>query len=129
MTEERIGVTCSNCGQNLKAKLKLAGHSVKCPKCNGNISIPGESPPPIPKFKTENELVTVGRIVQGPPAGPQFRCPYCGSNHPPFVRREVTSAGYICAVLLLFLCIPLFWIGFFIKEERFYCPSCHMKLR
>lgn len=38
-TETKIPVTCQ-CGAIVKAKASLAGKTVKCPKCNGRLTIP-----------------------------------------------------------------------------------------
>lgn len=58
-----------------------------------------------------------------------FRCPFCQSNAGYFVSNKTSQAGWIFFwVLLLFLCIPLCWIGLFITETHQICRSCGMKL-
>ncbi|MHC4364289.1 MAG: hypothetical protein ACYSTJ_02340 [Planctomycetota bacterium] len=35
-----IGFHCKNCGQKIRAPDKFSGHQVKCPKCDGILSVP-----------------------------------------------------------------------------------------
>lgn len=64
-----------------------------------------------------------------PAQPPRWRCPYCQSTAGFYDRSEITTAGMIFAVvLLLFLCLPLFWIGFFMTEDRRYCAACHTRI-
>lgn len=76
------------------------------------------------------ELVSSGQSpFSGPPTTPQFRCPFCGSTLQPVSRSKVSNAGWILfVVLLLFLCLPLCWIGLLIREENRYCSQCGMRL-
>jgi hypothetical protein len=59
---------------------------------------------------------------------PRFRCPFCGSNEIPVTRSKVSVTGWVLMVVLLLFCFPLFWIGFFIKEEYMACHNCGIKL-
>lgn len=53
-----------------------------------------------------------------------FRCPYCGCTAPPFVRRQVSGAGWVVFILLLFFTIIFCFIGLFIQEDVYYCRDC-----
>jgi hypothetical protein len=55
---------------------------------------------------------------------PRFRCPYCGSTERPFVRQQVSGAGWAVFVILLIFTIILCFIGLFIKEDVWYCRDC-----
>src|SRR5262249_34470875 len=58
-----------------------------------------------------------------------FRCTYCGPRTLPRTKKKVSTAGWVFFwVLLLFLCLPLCWIGLFIKDEFRVCGDCGMKL-
>ena len=57
------------------------------------------------------------------PAG-HFQCPFCRSSAHPRVEKRISNAGVITMILLAVMCFPLFWIGFFIKEEYRVCSSC-----
>ncbi len=57
-----------------------------------------------------------------------FRCPFCQSNAGSYYLSKVSSQGWIVMLILLLFCFPLFWIGFFMKEQTYYCRSCQMKL-
>ena len=63
------------------------------------------------------------------PRRPSFRCPYCKSDEVPVRKSQVSQAGWIVFILmLLFLCLPLCWIGLLIKEEYRVCADCGSKL-
>jgi len=53
-----------------------------------------------------------------------FVCPYCRTNLPPRLTSHVSPAGWVILVLLLLLCWPLFWVGFFFREEVCRCRNC-----
>jgi DNA-directed RNA polymerase subunit RPC12/RpoP len=57
-----------------------------------------------------------------------FRCPYCGTDEPPIRRSRVSTGGWIVFVALLFVCLPLFWVGLLMTEEYTVCYDCGIKL-
>lgn len=57
-----------------------------------------------------------------------FQCPFCHTRLPPSVQSEVSTAGWIVLVAMLFFCPPLFFIGLFIKEEFRVCSQCGIRL-
>jgi DNA-directed RNA polymerase subunit RPC12/RpoP len=60
-----------------------------------------------------------------PPVIPgTYRCPRCGSEAPPLKTRRISTAGWVTFGVLMFLCLPLFWIGLLIQEDYFSCPAC-----
>ena len=58
----------------------------------------------------------------------QYRCPYCGTNQPPFTVSKISSGGWIVFALMLLFCFPLFWIGLLMKETSQVCPQCRVAL-
>lgn len=59
----------------------------------------------------------------------RFRCPYCGSTHPPEIVTQTSTGGWILFVLLFFtMCWPFFLFALMIREEIAYCEACGMKL-
>jgi lipopolysaccharide-induced tumor necrosis factor-alpha factor len=54
----------------------------------------------------------------------QFECPYCHTTYPPVTRSQISTAGWIVFVILLLFCLPLCFIGLFIKEEYRVCSEC-----
>lgn len=63
------------------------------------------------------------------PTSPQFHCPFCQSTRRPRKSSKITTAGWIFFwVLLLFLCLPLCWIGLLMTEQQTHCSDCGMKL-
>lgn len=57
-----------------------------------------------------------------------YRCPRCASQLMPKMEKRISSAGWIVFAVLLITFFPLFWIGFFIKEEIPVCPVCNLKV-
>src|SRR5690349_13413459 len=63
------------------------------------------------------------------PLAPQFNCPFCRSNAGYYIVSKISTGGWVVFILLfLFLCWPLCWIGFLIKDEFRQCRACHMRL-
>src|SRR5581483_2205729 len=59
---------------------------------------------------------------------PGFDCPFCHTNIPPFRQSKISSAGWAILIIMIFVCFPLFWIGFLITEEQSICSQCGIKL-
>ena len=70
-----IEVVC-RCGQRLKAKEKLAGTKVKCPKCEAVLAVPRLS-----DATGHGSSAAVAQRPE-PAAGPTKRCPSCGNGIP-----------------------------------------------
>ncbi|MBI1901193.1 MAG: LITAF-like zinc ribbon domain-containing protein [Planctomycetia bacterium] len=130
--------TCPNCGGIVKNDGTLAGQTVACPFCSGSFVMPPApasgtaetmaqytSPPnPVPTAPAGG--ATAAAIA--PQTGRGFECPYCHTHDLPAVRTQMSTAGLIVLIVLLFTCPPLFWIGFFIKDEYRVCSHCGIKV-
>jgi hypothetical protein len=57
-----------------------------------------------------------------------YYCPNCRTQVSPRVERKIAPAGWIVFAVLLVSFFPLFWLGFFIKEDRRSCPICRTRL-
>jgi hypothetical protein len=57
-----------------------------------------------------------------------YRCPRCGSQNPPLITRQISTAGWITFAVLLATTGILFWIGLLIKEDVRVCSTCNLKL-
>jgi DNA-directed RNA polymerase subunit RPC12/RpoP len=59
-----------------------------------------------------------------------FRCPFCGTEEPPYWSQEISAGGWtLFAVMLVSIVLaPLCWIGLLITEERRNCADCGMRL-
>lgn len=79
-----------------------------------------------------SEPQQVQPLVQTPPQPqPQvagYHCPRCGTTTPPIINKKISTGGWVVFVVLLFMCLPLFWIGFLIKDEERICPMCSTRL-
>jgi hypothetical protein len=58
----------------------------------------------------------------------RFRCPFCRTTARPIVRQQVSTGGWVLLVVLLICCLPLFWVGLFVKEDFRACGRCGIKL-
>lgn len=57
-----------------------------------------------------------------------YRCPRCASQYLPRIERKISTAGWIVFAILLVTFFPLFWLGFFLKEEIRVCPVCNLRI-
>jgi hypothetical protein len=85
-----------------------------------------------PQELVESHQVPVAAIILEPcetlPVA-RFHCPFCRSPAVPHEVTNITNAGWIFfIVLFLFLCWPLCWLGFLIRETNTFCSTCRMKL-
>lgn len=60
--------------------------------------------------------------------GPVLHCPYCRAHAPALVQQRISTAGWITFGVLLFVFLPLFWIGLLIKENYYVCSHCGVRL-
>jgi transcription elongation factor Elf1 len=124
-----IKVKCPGCGGVLNVKDEMAGKRGKCPKCGQVIEIPVAEAAAEP-------VALVGEDAPQPEAVPAgvgggFKCPFCGHQGPPTVKKKINAAGWVLFVVLLLFCIPLCWLPFVLgafKDEERKCVSCGTKL-
>ncbi len=57
-----------------------------------------------------------------------YYCMNCRTQVIPRMVRKIAPAGWIVFAVLLISFFPLFWLGFFIKEDRRICPICGTRL-
>jgi len=58
-----------------------------------------------------------------------YYCPNCRTQVIPQMVKKIAPAGWIVfAILLITPLFFLFWLGFFIKEDRMICPICGTRL-
>ena len=65
---------------------------------------------------------------QGNPMQQTFLCQRCMNRIPPVYKRRISTAGWIVFAALLVTFFPLFWIGFFLKEDVWVCPACNARM-
>jgi hypothetical protein len=122
-------LTCGHCGQ------QNAEGMFVCRYCGAGLS---RSPraaqvsdyvPPQPAWGGEQPQPFV-QVQLYPAMHPQqagFVCPYCRSTYPPQIASRISTDGWVVFGLLLFFCLPLFWIGLLMKEEYRVCVTCGSK--
>ncbi len=120
-------ITCSYCGQ------QNAEGTLVCRYCGTGYSRrpqatqAAEYVPPQPLWGSAHASAPVQPFAAMHPEHAGFRCPYCGSTYPPQIARRISTDGWVVFGLLLFFCLPLFWIGLLIKEEYRMCVTCGSK--
>ncbi|WP_207915907.1 LITAF-like zinc ribbon domain-containing protein [Natronoflexus pectinivorans] len=60
-----------------------------------------------------------------------LKCPFCSYEGTPVFEKRISSTGWVLFVVLLFFCLPLFWIPFVVdgtKEEVRKCARCGSRL-
>lgn len=70
---------------------------------------------------------TIPPIYQGQ-ATNSFCCPFCQTRQPPIWKSEISTAGWITAVVLLCTTVCFFWIGFLIRDKYSVCSVCNVRL-
>ena len=58
----------------------------------------------------------------------QYKCPYCGTNQPPYSTEQISTGGWIVFAVMLLVCFPLFWVGLLMKETHQTCSQCRIRL-
>ncbi|MBC7797883.1 MAG: hypothetical protein H7Z37_13500 [Pyrinomonadaceae bacterium] len=88
-----------------------------------------ESPPqvqPLVKFpQQDNQTIVQNRQTQ-PLHG--YNCPYCKTTTPPINISKISDSGWAVFIVMLLFCLPLFWIGLLMTENRRICPVCGLRL-
>jgi hypothetical protein len=61
------------------------------------------------------------------PTHGQYKCPYCGTNQPPYLVSSISTGGWVVFAVMLLVCFPLFWIGLLMKENHQVCSHCRVR--
>jgi hypothetical protein len=68
-------------------------------------------------------------IYQQPaPLAAGYRCPNCGTHALPYLKRQISTAGWITFAILLVMTFIFFWVGFLLKEDVRICPVCNYRV-
>ena len=59
--------------------------------------------------------------------GPVLQCPYCRMQAPVRIESKISTGGWVTFAVLLFVFLPLCWIGLLIKEDYRLCSYCGSK--
>lgn len=57
-----------------------------------------------------------------------YRCPRCGTHNLPYLKRQVSTAGWITFAILLVTTGIFFWIGLLIRENVSVCSVCNNRI-
>ena len=69
---------------------------------------------------------TIPPIYQGSTSN--FSCPHCQTRQPPIWKSEVSTAGWITFVILLFTTCFFCWVGLLIRDKYTVCSACSARL-
>ncbi len=152
-----IHVICPHCETRASAPEDSAGKTLSCPHCHNPFTVPvpprtedaplrhQEAPLPPPTRRSpmwdEEERDRPSRYRDDHDDRPRrrdedyedrprrgFRCPYCGTSEPPVIRQQISVAGWVVFAVMLFVCLPLFFIGLLMNEDVRYCRDCGARL-
>ncbi len=91
-------VMCPNCAQGAAPGQPL------CMNCGSTLPIPNPAPSPLQPF--------------------DYRCPNCGTPHPPQIVRRLSSIGVFLLIFgFLFFLVGALLAPLFMQERRV-CPIC-----
>jgi RNA polymerase subunit RPABC4/transcription elongation factor Spt4 len=97
---ERQIVSCPNCGRGADAGQRM------CMNCGSDLPAPAPAP------------------VRLPP----YRCPRCGTPHPPQIVKRLTPGGWVFLIFgILFFLVGALLALLFIEEQRV-CPICGVRV-
>jgi hypothetical protein len=140
-----IHVICPHCETRASAPDDSAGTTLSCPHCSKPFTVPSprsypvreEEPPPSRRRRDDEDDFDDrpsrrrARDFEDDDDRPRrrgFHCPHCGSDEPPVVRKEISAAGWVVFVVMLLVCLPLFFIGLLMQEEYRVCRECGTRL-
>jgi LITAF-like zinc ribbon domain len=111
---------CPFCSEQILSTAK------KCKHCGEFLMTVAQNQSPPPPPSAQNQLILVPQSNERQVG---FHCPFCNTTTAPRIESKTSAAGWVFFwVLLLFLCLPLCWIGLFIKDEYKVCSACGVKL-
>jgi|GEM_PF-1528517 len=144
--ESPLSSPCPFCETPLQVLSHQISRGVQCPYCQTELTLevddenqpffritqPEEAPveamtPVVRPNVTQPPALLPGqqrpmRSVHG--AG---SCYNCGSAQRPVPKSEMSQAGLIVLIVMLFACFPLFWIGLLMKDTFLVCPTCGIR--
>lgn len=97
---------CPQCGERYEPGKKFCG------ECGAALSLPRIGGLSLPQTAPSAHVTS------------EYRCPYCGTTHPPQLVKRLSTVGWFVLLggLLFFLVGALFAL-FFMQEWRM-CPVC-----
>jgi uncharacterized Zn finger protein len=121
-------IPCPSCRDQLQVPDDLLGQRARCPSCGEVFTTALTEEPPAPRPAADAGVTATATAPAPARLRGGFRCPHCGSQEPPRVVKQISTAGWVVFVVLLLTCFPLFWIGLLITEEQHRCHDCGARL-
>jgi hypothetical protein len=131
-----LNINCQSCGQpnpDIARICRYCGHALRPDPSSPrptDYAAPQGSYTPTHDWASSAPLPAQPLQAQPQPVViPQdFRCPYCHTNAPPVVATRISTGGWVVFAALIIACLPLCFIGLFIKEEYRMCSWCRASL-
>lgn len=144
---------CTTCEKPIQFDRSMLGQRTICPHCRHEVVLPDETGAIMDEADREPQLVnlsasnqyagaqhTAQQLAQPRPLpqysatytggyrAPHFVCPYCHTDMPPRTSTRISTAGWVTFGVMMFICIPLFWIGLLMTEPQRNCSGCGIRL-
>jgi hypothetical protein len=134
-----LTLNCQNCGQpnpDIARVCRYCGHALRA---DTDARRTGYAEPRVGAYVPTHDWASSAPLPAPTPpvpfAQPQpainaenFRCPFCQTTQPPVVATRISTGGWIVFAALIVACLPLCFLGLFIKEEYRMCSWCRASL-
>jgi DNA-directed RNA polymerase subunit RPC12/RpoP len=124
----KVAVSCPGCGRAIMITPAEMMLQLECSQCDTRFS-PSGPPARQPQRGDDDEddeeddrPTRRRRLSRG------FRCPYCNSDAPPYMKSKTSTTGWVVFCVLLLGCFPLSVIGLFITESHRECSDCGVRI-
>jgi ribosomal protein L40E len=132
-----LQLICQNCSQpnpDVARICRYCGHALR----PDSAPRPTDYAPPQGSYTPSHDWASSAPLPMPPtyavsqPAplarAQEFRCPYCQTNAAPVLATRISVGGWIVFAALIVACLPLCFLGLFIKEEYRMCSWCRASL-
>lgn len=126
-------INCQNCGQPSADVARICRYCGCALRTDSTQQPAGYTPPrQAGSYTPAHDWAASGNLASYAPPQPlqaeNFRCPYCQATAPPVVAKRISTSGWVVFFALLVFCLPLCFVGLFIKEEYRMCSWCRASL-
>jgi hypothetical protein len=126
-------VTCQNCGRgnaDIARICRYCGAQLQHGAARGATYADPQAGSYVPPHSWKSGSLPLQPQPQVQPlvSADHFRCPHCQTTAPPVVATRISTAGWVVFFALLVFCLPLCFVGLFIKEEYRQCSWCRAAL-
>lgn len=111
---------------------------IACPACHSQYTVPNDGKPYSCRCGSPLRPAAVQAaprsappppvaLLDHPPPGPTYRCPFCGNTAPPRSSANLSAAGWV--VFIVLICTIVGWVLFWLpwvcmREDKLSCSAC-----